>query len=160
LRSKPACESALISLCLISIGSPYTVPYSDLTMTPQIDNCCSLSPLSFIPYLILSQSPQQLPPFRVQFLAIFGVEYIGLCELLAPRERLARVDQHAPYSQIPRRSARRRDARIEIRRPGVAHHVHGRGRIDARAHRPQHFVLVGRIDVIIDGHVISLHVAV
>ena len=33
-------------------------------------------------------------------------------------------------------------------------------RIDARAHRPQNFFLIGRIDVVVDRDVISFHVAV
>ena len=52
----------------------------------------------------------------------------------------------------PRALVLRRDARIERRRPGVAHDVDLLGRLAARGDRPHHVVEVGGIDVLVDHH--------
>src|SRR5204863_1579923 len=61
--------------------------------------------------------------------------------------RPAGIDQAA---RIPRRAFRQ--PRIERAAPGAAYDVDVLGRIAARAHRPDHFLEVGRIDIVVHHH--------
>jgi hypothetical protein len=91
--------------------------------------------------------------------ALIGAEDITLRKLIAPGKRPAGVDQHAPHGQIAALAPGMRNSGIEIRSPGVVKDIDGRRRIDPRAHRPQDFIQVGRIDIFIHRDIVSLHVA-
>src|SRR5882757_5429136 len=69
-------------------------------------------------------------------------------ERIAAAERLAGIDDDAGVARITLTISHR----VERRRPAAAQNLHALARIAARAHRPDHLVHVGRIDVLIHHH--------
>src|SRR5262249_39968907 len=66
-------------------------------------------------------------------------------EAVAAVERLASIDHDAGVARVVGGLGHR----IERRRPATAQRLHALARVEPRAHRPYHFIRVGRIAVVI-----------
>src|SRR4029079_9501963 len=69
-------------------------------------------------------------------------------ERVAATEWLASIEYHAAIAWIVRAIGHR----VERRRPAATQDLHALARIAARAHRPDHLVHIGGIDVVVHHH--------
>src|SRR5262245_13473344 len=102
------------------------------------------------------QPAQFAAPLCRNFFSFLCAELVGYRKAITPRNGLASVDEHAAHREVASIAFVRWQAWVEVGGPGFEN-LNRLRRIHSSAQGPDYLFQLHRIDVVVHGHVVTIH---